>query len=163
MASDNKEKEKSITNAEINEVGITELCPTPQQTQSDEAEAVSNEEVRNEFGPNTGFDQKNQTQFASDEEGSIKTLNAGRDGTQHLMEAKILADTDPQMEYGAEDFTTDPRGDDTPVVAGILFRIDLIMVESTRLCRSECLLYYLGAIYLFCGLQNVQSYIITNH
>lgn len=131
MASDNKEKEKSITNAEINEVGITELCPTPQQTQSDEAEAVSNEEVRNEFGPNTGFDQKNQTQFASDEEGSIKTLNAGRDGTQHLMEAKILADTDPQMEYGAEDFTTDPRGDDTPVVA------DLEMPEKNLPIRDR--------------------------
>ncbi|XP_032892147.1 centromere protein T isoform X5 [Amblyraja radiata] len=131
MASDNKEKEKSITNAEINEVGITELCPTPQQTQSDEAEAVSNEEVRNEFGPNTGLDQKKQTQFASDEEGSIKTLNAGRDGTQHLMEAKILADTDPQMEYGAADFTTDPRGDDMPVVA------DLEMPEQNLPIRDR--------------------------
>ncbi|XP_032892145.1 centromere protein T isoform X3 [Amblyraja radiata] len=147
MASDNKEKEKSITNAEINEVGITELCPTPQQTQSDEAEAVSNEEVRNEFGPNTGLDQKKQTQFASDEEGSIKTLNAGRDGTQHLMEAKILADTDPQMEYGAADFTTDPRGDDMPVVAEIViishiqendgYREDLEMPEQNLPIRDR--------------------------
>ncbi|XP_078257745.1 uncharacterized protein LOC144594770 [Rhinoraja longicauda] len=128
MAGDNNEKEKSITNAEPNEVGITELCPTPQKTQCDGAEAVSpgNEEVRNEFGLNTGLDLKKQTEFASDEEGSVKTLYAGRDGTQHLMEAKMLADTDPQMEHGAEGFTADPCGDDSPVLA------DLEMPKDTE-------------------------------
>ncbi|XP_051883956.1 centromere protein T [Pristis pectinata] len=113
-ASDNTEKEKSITNAQQNELGVNEPYTSPQQTPSDGMEAVSarNEETRNEFGLNTGLDLEKQREFVvSDKEESVKTPHTGKDQT-HLTEQKTLADTDPELEYRAEKFTEDPHGGD---------------------------------------------------
>ncbi|XP_069757570.1 uncharacterized protein cenpt isoform X2 [Narcine bancroftii] len=117
-ASKDAGKKKSITNAQQNKLGVSEHHASTQQAPGDGVEIVParTEEIGNNFGLNAGLELEKPIDFtASGKEKSIKTPNAGRDSTHHLVEQKNLVDTDALMERGAEKFTGDPRGGNKPM------------------------------------------------
>ncbi|XP_059848726.1 uncharacterized protein cenpt isoform X2 [Hypanus sabinus] len=113
----NTGKEKSTTNVQQDERGIAELHTSHQQTLNDGMEAVSvrNEEMRNEFGLDTGLDLEKQMELvASDKEEFVKTPLTGKYKTPRLVEQRILTETDPRMVYRTERFTEDRCEGDKP-------------------------------------------------
>ncbi|XP_072926005.1 uncharacterized protein cenpt isoform X2 [Hemitrygon akajei] len=138
----NTGKEKSTTNVQQDERGIAELHTSHQQTLNDGMEAVSvrNEEMRNEFGLDTGLDLEKQMELvASDKEEFVKTPFTGKDKTPHLVEQRILTETDPRMVYRTERLTEDRCEGDKPTELEKPkdTKQDLSLQESPTLHYSE--------------------------
>ncbi|XP_067905636.1 centromere protein T [Heterodontus francisci] len=109
-SSDSTGKEKSSANIQQDELATTELYTSPWPTKSNGIEAVSagTQEMKNEFGLNSGLDLEKQTGLSVPaEEESVKMAYTGRASSHRLIKEKSLIDTDHQMEYSAEKLTED--------------------------------------------------------
>uniref|UniRef100_UPI00398E98DD uncharacterized protein cenpt isoform X3 n=1 Tax=Pristiophorus japonicus TaxID=55135 RepID=UPI00398E98DD len=109
-SSDSTGKEKSIANTQQDELAATELytSPRPMKSNGMEAPSVGTEEMKNEFGLNSGLDLEKQRELSVPaEEEFVKTAYAGRASSQRLIKEKDLTNIDHQMEYSSEKLTED--------------------------------------------------------
>ncbi|XP_067853933.1 centromere protein T isoform X2 [Heptranchias perlo] len=115
-SSDSTGKEKSSANTVQDELAVTELYTSPWPMKSDGMEAVSagTEEMKNEFGLNSGHTLLKQTELSVPaEEECAKTAYTERASSHRLIKEKnFLTDIDHQMEYSADKITEDLQVDE---------------------------------------------------